>query len=83
MPNGNEFGLYQTPTWLTWLSLYKHNGKKRKWKDTRYIYCEWLKSTLPTVVTDKEMEFYTTRRDEVMEHCSDIMSQKKLKFYTI
>lgn len=42
----NEVELYQTPTWVAFVAKYDCKGKERSLQETKYIYSEWVQSTL-------------------------------------
>ena len=79
--SGEEIYLWQTPTWVTDCCLYNHKGKQRKWKDTRLLYAEWVRSRTQGVFLD--VEEAQNLRDSVKEHLDELYSYKKLKFYVV
>ena len=77
--SGEKVYLWQTPTWVTYCCLYNHKGKQRKWKDTRHLYAEWVKSSTQGIVFhDGELE---EQREHVKSHLDELYSLGKLKFY--
>jgi hypothetical protein len=76
---GHEVELWQTPTWITRLCLYRHNGKKRKWKDTLHLYSQWVDQHTQGVWHSEEE--YKDMKTRVDEHLYELMLNKKLKFF--
>ena len=76
--SNEKLDLWQTPTWISECCLYGHKGK-RKWKDTRYLYLEWVKSNTKT--TWRDIEDYENMKKNVKNEVERIMSAGKLKFY--
>ncbi len=83
--NGVEINLWQTPTWVTYMCIDsykqdKHSGNplQRKWKDTRHLYLEWVKSHSQGR-WDSEVE-WQEMVDNIKEHVDNIMSIKKIHF---
>lgn len=84
--NNNEIDLIQTPTWVTKLCLYKYDGTKRKWKDTRHLYCQWVLGTFLTnrvLKNEKEVEEYNEDKKYYKDHINTLNSYEKLKFYEL
>ena len=75
-----DITLWQTPTWFSYICVYNRKGKRRKWKEARYIYLEWIKGKLNGAWTDDE---YEEMNKNVKEHIEYVMSFKKLKFYVM
>ena len=77
--NNKAVDLWQTPTWVTYMVLLDRKGKARKWKDTRHLYLEWVKSHTQGAWKDDEQ--YIEMKNRVLWHTQDIMKAGKLKFY--
>ena len=86
--NGREIELWQTPTWVTYMCIdsWKQNGSgknsnplQRKWKDTRKLYLEWVRSRTQGVW--KSTEEYEDMRDTVKLHVDEVMNAGKLTFF--
>lgn len=73
--------LRQTPTWLTNIALYDHNGEKRDWKDTRHIYVGWLRSLRNGLV--EPTEEYQMYLDGISGNIEEIMGETYLEFFGV
>ena len=79
--DGKEVKLWQTPTWITDCCLVGHDDKIRKWKDTRHLYSEWVRShTQGRFESEEESQ---NERDRVSRHLKDLYSHKRLNFYML
>jgi len=74
-----NFELWQTPTWITHLCLTNHKRGQRKWKDTRYLYEQWVKSHSQGVWESPEE--YQEMVNSIDEHLYELHLQGKLNFY--
>lgn len=74
----NEVELVQTPTWLTRLALYDHQHNRRDWKETKYIYTGWLKSTLNGVWDNAEQ--LEEARKGIQRHIEELSYYNSLHF---
>lgn len=73
-PDGPEIGLWQTPTWVTWICLSfdpttkdpdgGHEGVRRR-------YVEWVKSHADGVWTDQHLRL---KQKQIKDHLDKIMS---------
>ncbi len=79
--DGKEIDLWQTPTWVTDMCLINHKQESRKWKDTRHLYLEWVKSRTQGVWDS--IEEAEDMRERVQEQIDDLTDVGKLKFYAI
>ncbi len=79
--DGKEINLWQTPTWVTDMCLINHKQKYRKWKDTRYLYLEWVKSH--TQGRWDSTEEADDMRSRVQGQINALTDVGKLKFYTM
>lgn len=78
--DGRKVTLWQTPTWVSYCCWLDHEDKPRKWKDTRHLYAEWVKSKLQGAFEDGE---YDDIKERVDEHLNELYSYKKLEFYVM
>jgi len=81
---GKEINLWQTPSWVTEMSLYSYKKnkkgeyKKRHWKDTRALYLAWVKShTQGTFYSSEDID---AMKITVESHQNYIMSLGKLEW---
>jgi len=76
---GKKVELWQTPTWITYLCFNTHDNKQREWKDTLFIYTEWVKSHLQGVWDSNEE--YEDMKREIDDHIHELQLYKLLHFY--
>jgi len=76
--HADTIDLWQTPTWLTIVSLKKESGKSRKWTDTRFIYAEWVKGKL-NGCWDNDDEYFAMK-GRVESHLEELYNLKKINF---
>lgn len=85
-----DFGLWQTPTWVTYACLINENGeiksevKGKAAKRALYIYLQWFSGRLNGIRgTLEELE---SRQAQTQEHISNIISrmeERSLKVYLL
>lgn len=79
--SGRELNLWQTPTWVSYMCLLNHKNERRKWKDTRHIYLEWVKSNSQGSFASIEESDEIGER--VKSQVKEVMDAGKLEFYVM
>ena len=68
--HSDEVDLWQTPTWISYLSLRDSNGDERPLEEALHVYISWVESL--TEGGWESMEELENMRDRVRQHVEEV-----------